>query len=151
VNALETPTDGGLTAHSRAEPVSDAVRQETEPRAPRRRGTANQQKGPSRPWTRPAQAPTRRLAGIPDGACPAVGGFGLSDIPDVLIQAVHARGATGLEVVSNNCGVDGRGLGVLLADGRYEQVGFRADGCRAGAAAEVRSVTAQVGSPLNGG
>ncbi|MER6221442.1 CoA transferase subunit A [Streptomyces sp. 900105755] len=59
---------------------------------------------------------------IPDGASLAVGGFGLSGIPGVLIQALHAQGTTGLEVVSNNCGVDGRGLGVLLADGRIARV-----------------------------
>ena len=59
---------------------------------------------------------------IPDGASLAVGGFGLSGIPAVLIQALHAQGTTGLEVVSNNCGVDGRGLGVLLADGRIARV-----------------------------
>ena len=62
------------------------------------------------------------VADIPDGASLAVGGFGLSGIPEVLIQALHAQGATGLEVVSNNCGVDGRGLGVLLADGRIARV-----------------------------
>ncbi|MFC3577988.1 CoA transferase subunit A [Streptomyces yaanensis] len=59
---------------------------------------------------------------IPDGASLAVGGFGLSGIPGVLIQALHAQGTTGLEVVSNNCGLDGRGLGVLLADGRIARV-----------------------------
>ncbi|KUO12427.1 CoA transferase subunit A [Streptomyces sp. DSM 15324] len=59
---------------------------------------------------------------IPDGASLAVGGFGLSGIPGVLIQALHAQGTTGLEVVSNNCGVDGRGLGVLLADRRIARV-----------------------------
>ncbi|MDT7845319.1 CoA transferase subunit A [Streptomyces justiciae] len=62
------------------------------------------------------------VADIPDGASLAVGGFGLSGIPDVLIQALHAQGARGLEVVSNNCGVDGRGLGVLLAAGRIARV-----------------------------
>ncbi|MER6423740.1 CoA transferase subunit A [Streptomyces sp. NPDC001137] len=62
------------------------------------------------------------VADIPDGASLAVGGFGLSGIPDVLIQALHSQGATGLRVVSNNCGVDGRGLGVLLADGRIARV-----------------------------
>ncbi len=62
------------------------------------------------------------VADIPDGASLAVGGFGLSGIPDVLIDALHAQGATGLEVVSNNCGVDGRGLGVLLAAGRIARV-----------------------------
>jgi 3-oxoacid CoA-transferase subunit A len=59
---------------------------------------------------------------IPDGASLAVGGFGLSGIPGVLIEALHAQGASGLRVVSNNCGVDGRGLGVLLASGRISRV-----------------------------
>ncbi|KUN85638.1 CoA transferase subunit A [Streptomyces griseoruber] len=62
------------------------------------------------------------VADIPDGASLAVGGFGLSGIPDVLVRALHARGASGLQIVSNNCGVDGRGLGVLLADGRIARV-----------------------------
>ncbi|MEU5654926.1 CoA transferase subunit A [Streptomyces sp. NPDC047737] len=62
------------------------------------------------------------VADIPDGASLAVGGFGLSGIPDVLINALYDQGATGLEVVSNNCGVDGRGLGVLLAAGRIARV-----------------------------
>ncbi|MET9969491.1 CoA transferase subunit A [Streptomyces sp. NPDC006356] len=62
------------------------------------------------------------VADIPDGASLAVGGFGLSGIPAVLIQALYGQGATGLSVVSNNCGVDGRGLGVLLADGRITRV-----------------------------
>jgi 3-oxoacid CoA-transferase subunit A len=59
---------------------------------------------------------------VRDGASLAVGGFGLSGVPEVLIQALHAQGATGLKVVSNNCGIDGRGLGVLLADGRIARV-----------------------------
>jgi 3-oxoacid CoA-transferase subunit A len=62
------------------------------------------------------------VADIPDGASLAVGGFGLSGVPDVLIRALHDQGAAGLEVVSNNCGVDGRGLGVLLAAGRIARV-----------------------------
>ncbi|MEW2289921.1 CoA transferase subunit A [Streptomyces sp. NPDC047841] len=62
------------------------------------------------------------VAGIPDGASLAVGGFGLSGVPAVLIDAVYEQGTTGLEVVSNNCGVDGRGLGVLLAAGRIARV-----------------------------
>ncbi|MBE8470705.1 CoA transferase subunit A [Streptomyces justiciae] len=62
------------------------------------------------------------VADIPDGASLAVGGFGLSGVPDVLIQALHAQGSRGLEVVSNNCGVDGRGLGILLAAGRIARV-----------------------------
>ncbi|MGW1135929.1 CoA transferase subunit A [Streptomyces zhihengii] len=62
------------------------------------------------------------VADIPDGASVAVGGFGLSGIPDGLIRALHTAGATDLEVVSNNCGTDDRGLGILLADGRISRV-----------------------------
>ncbi|MFD4031208.1 CoA transferase subunit A [Streptomyces sp. NPDC058637] len=62
------------------------------------------------------------VADIPDGATLAVGGFGLSGIPDVLIDALYEQGAAGLEVVSNNCGVDGRGLGILLAARRIARV-----------------------------
>ncbi|WP_329140153.1 CoA transferase subunit A [Streptomyces sp. NBC_01476] len=62
------------------------------------------------------------VADIGDGASLAVGGFGLSGVPDVLIQALYARGSRELAVVSNNCGVDGGGLGVLLAAGRIGRV-----------------------------
>lgn len=62
------------------------------------------------------------VADIPDGASLAVGGFGLSGVPIVTIRALLARGVRGLEVVSNNCGVDGWGLGELLAAGRIRRV-----------------------------
>ncbi|GAA3311184.1 CoA transferase subunit A [Nonomuraea dietziae] len=39
-------------------------------------------------------------------------------VPSVLIAALHEKGSRDLRVVSNNCGVDGRGLGLLLAEGR---------------------------------
>jgi len=55
------------------------------------------------------------VADIPSGASIAVGGFGLCGIPMVLIQALLDQGADELSVVSNNCGVDDWGLGVLLA------------------------------------
>jgi 3-oxoacid CoA-transferase subunit A len=42
------------------------------------------------------------------------GGFGLCGIPDVLIEAVREAGVTGLTVISNNAGIDGAGLGILL-------------------------------------
>jgi 3-oxoacid CoA-transferase subunit A len=64
----------------------------------------------------------RALADIPDGAGVAVGGFGLSGVPNVLIQALYETGSTGLHVVSNNCGVDGGGLGILLGAGRIARV-----------------------------
>ena len=50
----------------------------------------------------------------PSGASLAVGGFGLCGIPSVLIGALLAAGVGDLETVSNNCGVDGWGLGLLL-------------------------------------
>jgi len=54
------------------------------------------------------------LADVRDGATLVVGGFGLCGIPENLIQALVRRGAKGLTVVSNNCGVDDWGLGLLL-------------------------------------
>ncbi|MEV4091175.1 CoA transferase subunit A [Streptosporangium saharense] len=62
------------------------------------------------------------LAGVGDGASFAVGGFGLSGIPNVLIRALYDSGVTGVSVVSNNCGVDGGGLGLLLAARRIARV-----------------------------
>jgi 3-oxoacid CoA-transferase subunit A len=57
---------------------------------------------------------TEAVRDIPDGASLAVGGFGLCGIPSQLIAAVLEQGTTDLETVSNNCGVDGAGLGLLL-------------------------------------
>jgi 3-oxoacid CoA-transferase subunit A len=62
------------------------------------------------------------VAAIPDGASIMVGGFGLSGIPENLIAALLERGTTGLTVISNNAGVDGFGLGVLLAARRIRKV-----------------------------
>ncbi|MCW2816634.1 MAG: CoA transferase subunit [Nocardioides sp.] len=62
------------------------------------------------------------VADIASGSTVAVGGFGLCGIPSVLIGALHASGATDLEAVSNNAGVDGWGLGILLADGRLRRM-----------------------------
>ncbi|MHA6765195.1 CoA transferase subunit A [Streptacidiphilus sp. PAMC 29251] len=62
------------------------------------------------------------VADIGDGSSLAVGGFGLSGVPNTLIQALFAQGADRLAVVSNNCGVDGAGLGLLLAAGRIVRV-----------------------------
>lgn len=61
------------------------------------------------------------VADIESGASLAVGGFGLCGIPHVLIQALYERGSTDLETVSNNCGVDDAGLGVLLMAGRIRR------------------------------
>ncbi|MEU0058796.1 CoA transferase subunit A [Streptomyces sp. NPDC006334] len=62
------------------------------------------------------------VADVPDGASLAVGGFGLSGVPNGLVQALYERGVTGLSVVSNNCGAMESGLAVLLAAGRIARV-----------------------------
>ena len=62
------------------------------------------------------------VADIPNGASIAVGGFGLVGVPIELIRALLETPTTDLEVVSNNCGVDGWGLGLLLAEGRIRRV-----------------------------
>src|ERR1700749_1009172 len=55
------------------------------------------------------------LAGLlKDGMMIMAGGFGLCGIPETLIFAIRDSGVKNLTVVSNNCGVDGKGLGVLL-------------------------------------
>ncbi|WP_345417084.1 CoA transferase subunit A [Pseudonocardia xishanensis] len=61
------------------------------------------------------------VADIGDGASLAVGGFGMSGVPTVLIAALLEQGATDLETISNNLGVDGFGLGTLLAAGRIRR------------------------------
>jgi 3-oxoacid CoA-transferase subunit A len=62
------------------------------------------------------------VADIGDGASIAVGGFGLSGNPMILIEAILASGAKDLSVVSNNCGVDDWGLGVLLKAHRIRKM-----------------------------
>jgi 3-oxoacid CoA-transferase subunit A len=54
------------------------------------------------------------LAGIRDGASVMAGGFGLVGIPEKLIQGLRESGVKDLTVISNNCGVDEWGLGILL-------------------------------------
>ncbi|MDH6678006.1 3-oxoacid CoA-transferase subunit A [Rhodococcus sp. LBL1] len=72
----------------------------------------------SKLWNSAAEA----VADIADGSSLTVGGFGLCGIPTELIGALADRGVTGLEVFSNNCGVDEWGLGILLAAGQIRRV-----------------------------
>lgn len=51
---------------------------------------------------------------IKDGQTIAVGGFGLCGIPEALIEALRDSGVKDLTCISNNAGVDGFGLGLLL-------------------------------------
>lgn len=54
---------------------------------------------------------------IPDGATIMIGGFGLCGIPENLIAALVRRGVKGLHTISNNMGVDGFGMGLMLEAG----------------------------------
>lgn len=58
----------------------------------------------------------KALEGLQDGMTVLAGGFGLCGIPENLIAEIKRKGTRDLTVVSNNCGIDGFGLGVLLED-----------------------------------
>ena len=62
------------------------------------------------------------VSGMKDGATLVVGGFGLCGIPENLIAAVERAGVKELTVVSNNCGVDDWGLGILLRARRIRKM-----------------------------
>jgi 3-oxoacid CoA-transferase subunit A len=59
---------------------------------------------------------------IQDGATIMVGGFGLVGIPEKLIFALYEKGTKGLTVISNNCGVDDFGLGILLKNRQIKKM-----------------------------
>src|SRR6202042_2595924 len=56
-----------------------------------------------------------------DGATIMVGGFGLCGMPENLIRALVRKGAKNLTTISNNAGVDGFGIGMLLANGQLRR------------------------------
>jgi 3-oxoacid CoA-transferase subunit A len=58
---------------------------------------------------------------LPDGAILMIGGFGLCGIPENLIRALVRRGTKNLTTISNNVGVDGYGMGLLLAAGQISR------------------------------
>src|ERR1700734_1984725 len=63
------------------------------------------------------------LAGVMrDGMVVMSGGFGLCGIPETLIEAIKKTGVQGLTVISNNAGVDGIGLGILLESGQIRKM-----------------------------
>lgn len=62
------------------------------------------------------------LHDLRDGVTLLAGGFGLCGIPENCIQAIHRKGTRGLTIVSNNCGVDDKGLGILLAVGQVKKM-----------------------------
>jgi 3-oxoacid CoA-transferase subunit A len=57
-----------------------------------------------------------------DGMTIMAGGFGLCGIPENLIAAIRETGVKNLTVVSNNCGIDGFGLGILLESGQIKKM-----------------------------
>lgn len=59
---------------------------------------------------------------IRDGMLIHAGGFGLCGIPENLISAIKKSGAKNLTIVSNNCGVDDFGLGLLLKNGQIKKM-----------------------------
>jgi 3-oxoacid CoA-transferase subunit A len=62
------------------------------------------------------------IANLKDGATIFMGGFGLCGIPEHLIAAVHRKGTKNLTIASNNAGVDGFGIGVLLQDRQVKKM-----------------------------
>jgi 3-oxoacid CoA-transferase subunit A len=60
------------------------------------------------------------IAGINDGATIMLGGFGLCGVPENLIAALVRKGVKGLHTISNNMGVDGFGMGLMLEAGMIE-------------------------------
>lgn len=59
---------------------------------------------------------------LKDGQTLLVGGFGLCGIPEKAIEAIRQKGSKALTVVSNNCGVDDFGLGILLANKQIKKM-----------------------------
>lgn len=68
------------------------------------------------------ESASEAIKDISDGATLIVGGFGLCGIPENLIQALREKETKDLTVVSNNCGVDDWGLGILLANKQIKKM-----------------------------
>ena len=62
------------------------------------------------------------LFDVNDGATILAGGFGLSGNPENCIRSLHRKRTRDLTIVSNNCGVDDKGLGILLAAGQVRKM-----------------------------
>lgn len=59
---------------------------------------------------------------VEDGVSILCGGFGLCGNPENLIRALHKKGVKGLTIISNNCGTDEFGLGILLKAGQVKKM-----------------------------
>jgi 3-oxoacid CoA-transferase subunit A len=69
-----------------------------------------------------ADAADAAIVDVSDGAVLMAGGFGLCGIPENLIAALRRRGTRDLAIISNNCGIDDKGLGILLANGQVKKI-----------------------------
>ena len=67
-------------------------------------------------------SPAAALADVPDGATVMIGGFGTAGLPNELVDALLAQGATDLTLVNNNAGNGDTGLAALLAAGRVRKI-----------------------------
>lgn len=62
------------------------------------------------------------MAKIQDGATILMGGFGVCGIPENLLRALQQRGTKNLTIVSNNAGVEGAGIGLLIENGQVKKM-----------------------------
>ena len=62
------------------------------------------------------------IADMPSGVSIMSGGFGLCGNPENLIKAIHSKGVNDLTIISNNCGTDWQGLGVLLQNKQVKRM-----------------------------
>ena len=62
------------------------------------------------------------ISDVQDGAAIMIGGFGLCGIPENLISALCLKGTKNLTIISNNAGVDGFGVGLLLKAGQIRKI-----------------------------
>src|SRR6478752_2181119 len=76
----------------------------------------------SRPMDKTVASADEAIADLFDGATLMAGGFGLCGIPENLIAAIRRKGTRNLTIISNNCGIDDKGLGILLANGQVKKM-----------------------------
>jgi 3-oxoacid CoA-transferase subunit A len=84
--------------------------------------SANCTRGPKphMPFDKTLPSADEAVADIRDGCTVMLGGFGLCGIPESLIRALVRRRVKGLHTISNNMGIDGCGLGLMLEAGMIE-------------------------------
>jgi 3-oxoacid CoA-transferase subunit A len=85
-----------------------------------RRNSSTRDNAPGMDKTYPSASAA--IEGMRDGITLMSGGFGLCGNPENLIAAIHAAGIKDLDIISNNCGIDGVGLGVLLDAGQVRSM-----------------------------